>query len=76
MKILDFEWDEGNTLHLQLGHGIEPQEAEEVFAARPLFKRTKKGIMQLLVRHPKDDICLLFLNGSPKALLDPLPVGI
>ena len=43
MKILDFEWDEGNTLHLQLGHGIEPLEAEKVFTARPLFKRTKKG---------------------------------
>lgn len=43
MRISDFEWDEGNTLHLQLGHGIEPGEAEEVFAVRPIFRRAKKG---------------------------------
>jgi hypothetical protein len=41
--ISDFEWDEGNALHLQLGHGIEPEEAEEAFANKPLFRRTKKG---------------------------------
>ena len=43
MRIVDFEWDEGNTLHLQLGHGIEPEEAEEVFANKPLFRKTRKG---------------------------------
>lgn len=43
MRICDFEWDEGNCLHLQLGHGIVPEEAEEVFANNPLFRRTKKG---------------------------------
>jgi uncharacterized DUF497 family protein len=43
LKISDFEWDEANALHLQLGHGIEPQEVEEVFANRPLFRKTKKG---------------------------------
>ena len=32
LRISDFEWDEGNALHLQLEHGIEPDEAEEVFA--------------------------------------------
>jgi len=26
-----------------LGHGIEPDEAEEVFVNEPLFRRTKKG---------------------------------
>ena len=31
MRISDFEWDDGNVLHLALGHGIEPEEAEEVF---------------------------------------------
>jgi uncharacterized protein len=31
------------VLHLQLGHGIRPEEAEEIFAVRPLFRRTKKG---------------------------------
>ena len=43
MRIVDFEWDEGNTLHLQLGHGIEPEEAEEVFANEPFYRKTKKG---------------------------------
>ena len=43
MRIRGFEWDDGNGLHLALGHGIEPEEAEEVFALRPLFRRTKRG---------------------------------
>ena len=41
MRISDFEWDDGNELHLSLGHGIEPDEAEEVFARTPLFRKTK-----------------------------------
>jgi hypothetical protein len=43
LRIKDFEWDDGNVLHLELGHGIRPDEAEEVFAASPLFRKTKKG---------------------------------
>lgn len=43
MRIIDFEWDEGNVPHLELGHGILPKEVEEVFACRPLYRRTKKG---------------------------------
>lgn len=43
MKIKGFEWDEGNVLHIELGHGIRPEEAEEVFAVRPLFRKTKRG---------------------------------
>lgn len=43
MRILDFEWDDGNSLHLQLGHGILPEEAEEVFVHKPFFRKTKKG---------------------------------
>jgi len=43
VRINDFEWDEGNALHLQLGHGIAPEEAEEVFANNLFFRRTKKG---------------------------------
>ena len=43
MRIIDFEWDEGNSIHLQLGHGIEPEEAEEVFAHKPFYRKTKKG---------------------------------
>jgi uncharacterized DUF497 family protein len=43
LKITGFEWDEGNTLHIVLGHGIEPSQAEEVFVVNPLFRKTKKG---------------------------------
>ncbi len=43
MKISEFEWDDGNVLHLALGHGIEPEEAEEVFAVAPLYRKTKLG---------------------------------
>jgi uncharacterized DUF497 family protein len=43
MKISGFAWDDGNVLHLTLGHGIEPEEAEEVFAVSPIYRRTKRG---------------------------------
>ena len=43
MRISDFEWDDGNELHLALGHGIEPDEVEQVFAGTPLVRRTKRG---------------------------------
>lgn len=43
MRVSGFDWDEGNVLHLALGHGIEPEEAEEVFAVAPLFRRTRRG---------------------------------
>lgn len=43
MRIAGFEWDDGNILHLALGHGIEPEEAEEVFAVDPLFRKTRGG---------------------------------
>jgi len=43
VKISGFEWDAGNILHLALKHGIEPEEAEEVFAVSPVFRRTRHG---------------------------------
>ncbi len=43
MKVAEFEWDEWNSQHIELGHGIEPAEAEEVFAVHPLFRKTKRG---------------------------------
>lgn len=43
MRISEFEWDAGNAVHLALRHGIEPDEAEEVFAVAPLFRKTKRG---------------------------------
>ncbi len=43
MNIKDFEWDEGNVVHIELGHGVKPEEAEEVFVNKPLYRKTKKG---------------------------------
>ncbi len=43
MRVSGFAWDEGNVLRLALRHGVEPEEAEEVFAIRPLIRRTKRG---------------------------------
>ncbi len=43
LRIRDFEWDDGNALHIELVHGVKPEEAEEVFVASPLFRKTKKG---------------------------------
>ncbi|PIV40089.1 MAG: hypothetical protein COS28_10700 [Nitrospirae bacterium CG02_land_8_20_14_3_00_44_33] len=43
LKIREFEWDNGNVVHIELGHGIKPEEAEEVFAVKPLFSKTKRG---------------------------------
>ncbi len=43
MRISAFEWEEGNELHLALRHGIEPEEAEEVFAEAPLVRKTRRG---------------------------------
>ncbi len=30
-------------MRFELGHGVKPEEAEEVFAVNPLFRKTKKG---------------------------------
>jgi uncharacterized DUF497 family protein len=43
VRIKGFEWDDGNVVHLELGHGIMPEEAEEVFAVKPFFRKTKRG---------------------------------
>lgn len=43
LRIRDFEWDEHNILHLGLGHGIEPEEAEEVIAISRVIRKTKQG---------------------------------
>jgi uncharacterized DUF497 family protein len=42
VRISGFEGDEGNVLHLALGHGIETEEGEEVFAIAPLDRNTKR----------------------------------
>jgi len=41
--IKEFEWDEGNIVHIEMRHGVTPDEAEEVFAVRPLYSKTREG---------------------------------
>ena len=43
MRISGFAWDDGNVVHVTLGHGIEPEEAEAVCAVSPVFRKTKRG---------------------------------
>ncbi|MBU0566838.1 BrnT family toxin [bacterium] len=43
MRIRDFEWDDGNILHLELIHGIQLYEAEEAIVHKPLFRKVKKA---------------------------------
>jgi len=50
LRIKEFEWDEGNAIHLQLRHGIEPEEAEEAFVYNPFSAGRKKDITQSLVK--------------------------
>ncbi len=38
----------GNALHIKLGHGVLPEEAEEVFTVSPLFRKTKRGHYSVL----------------------------
>jgi len=44
MKIVRFEWDEGNAGHIAR-HDVKPGEAEEVFADFPLYRRAKANRM-------------------------------
>ena len=43
MRIRGFEWDDGNVPHIELGHGVTPDEAEQVFAIRPIVRKTRHG---------------------------------
>ena len=44
MRIADFEWDEGNVSHIQVRHGVEPEEAEEeVFTTDYVLLRARYG---------------------------------
>ena len=42
MLIAEFEWDDANIDHLA-EHGVEPEEAEEVFADHPIIQRSRDG---------------------------------
>ena len=37
------QWDIGNVVHIELGYGINPEEAEGGFAIKLFFRKTKRG---------------------------------
>ncbi|WP_035106691.1 BrnT family toxin [Desulfovirgula thermocuniculi] len=43
MKITRFEWDKWNAGHIEERHGLSPDEVEEVFCNRPVFRRVRGG---------------------------------
>jgi hypothetical protein len=64
VRVRDFEWDDGNALHIALRHGVEPEEAEKMFAIRPLFRKTRRGHYAYSVRRWRGVCSWLCLNGS------------
>ncbi len=69
MRISGFEWDEGNVVHLALRHGIEPEEAEEVFAIAPLFRRTKRGHYAAFGPSLSGRLMVIVFEKKPKAIV-------
>ena len=69
MRITNFEWDDGNVLHLALGHGIEPEEAEEVFAVAPLFRKTVRGHYVALGRTCSGRLLVIVFEKKDKGLV-------
>lgn len=42
-SLVDFDWDDGNVDHLLARHGIEPEQAEQVFSNRPFVRRGRNA---------------------------------
>jgi len=72
MQINDFEWDEGNATLLPLRHGIEPYEAEEVFAVRPLYRKTRKGHYAAFGPTLGDRFLVIIFERKKKGLIRPI----
>jgi len=72
LKIRDFDWDEGNSLHLELGHGIIQEEAEEVFAVAPFFRRTKKGHYAVFGTTSEGRYLTIVFELKPKGIARPI----
>jgi hypothetical protein len=72
LHIFDIEWDEGNALHLQMRHGISPDEAEEVFVRRPVFRRTKKGHYAAFGPASEGRYLTLVFELKPKGIARPI----
>jgi uncharacterized DUF497 family protein len=69
VRISGFDWDDGNVLHLALGHGIEPEEAEEVFAVAPLFRKTRRGHYVALGRTCSGRLLVVVFEHKSKGLV-------
>lgn len=69
MRISEFEWDDGNVLHLALGHGIGVEEAEEVLAVAPLFRRTKQGHYAAFGRTRSGRLLVIIFERKGKGVL-------
>ena len=72
MRINDFEWDEGNSLHLELGHGISQEEVEEVFADIPFFRKTKKEHYVVFGPTFEGRYLTIVFELKPKGLVRPI----
>lgn len=72
MRISDFEWDEGNSLHLELSHGISQDEVEEVFAGTPIFRKTKKGHYAAFGPTFEGRYLTIIFELKPKGLVRPI----
>ena len=72
MRISEFEWDDGNVLHFELGHGIEPEEAEEVFVHRPLFQRAKGGHYAAFGPTGGGRYLVVIFEKKPKGIVCPI----
>jgi uncharacterized DUF497 family protein len=69
VRITEFEWDEANALHLALGHGIDPQEAEEMLALGPLVRRTKRGHYAAFGPTSAGRLLVIVFERKPKGLV-------
>lgn len=48
MQINSFSWDEVNISHIELRHGIKPEEVEEIFARKYVLLKAKYGRYNVL----------------------------
>ncbi len=69
MRISGFDWDDANVLHLALGHGIEPEEAEEVLAVAPLFRKTRRGHYAAFGRTRSGRLLVVVFERKDKGLV-------
>lgn len=72
MRIADIEWDAGNVLHLELNHGIRPEEVEEVLANDPHVRKTKKGHYKAFGRTLAGRLLVVVFEWKPKQTARPI----